>query len=216
MVLTMTGCAPQAPQGDALYQDGQQRFTAMWDAMHSVLMAVDDGEWEATAGGYGAGAGSCPNSGGSLDGYVFEYRRSAPLADRDPQQVSDDAVAAFKDLGLDPETAVYGSGDRAQWNVIAEGDPVGRAVVTVEVDLQKILVTADTSCAPGSPWDLNGMVFDDPDMTGVDHWRRQPATEGADSVPMFYFPADGPLFWNEDGTPVEPQPVITDPPQRSS
>ncbi|MBW9094187.1 hypothetical protein JNB62_10875 [Microbacterium jejuense] len=213
----MTGCAAAAPEGNALYQDGEQRFTARFDAMHSVLMAVEDGEWDVTMGGYGAGAGPCPGKNGSGDGYVLsEYRRSLPLDGRDPQQVSDDAVAAFKALGLEPETTVFGADDRAQWNVIAEGDPVGRAVVSVEVDQQKILVSADAACTPGDWTALDAMVFDDPDGTAEDLWRRTPATEGPDSVPMFYFPADGPLFWNEDGTPVEPQPVITDPPRRSS
>lgn len=213
-VLTMTGCAAQVPEGEVLYQDGEQRFTAMWDAMHSVLMAVNEGEWHVPAGGYGASAGPCLDS-GSDDGYRMEYRRSWVSEDLDPQAISDAATAAFEALTLNPEQAVYGSGDHAQWNVIAEGDPVGRAVVSVEVDLQTVLVSADLPCAPGNWQALNAMVFDDPDMT-TEAWRRQPAAEGPGSVPMFYFPADGPLFWNEDGTPVEPQPVITDPPQRAN
>ncbi|MFF2493977.1 hypothetical protein [Agromyces sp. NPDC058064] len=206
----MTGCTAQAPEGDALYQDGEQRFTNMWDAMHSVLSAVHDGEWAVPVGGYGAAPGACTAS--SSEGFRFEYRRSWASDDLDPQAISDAAVAAFESLSLQPETNVFGEGDQEEWNVIAEGDPVGRAVVTVRMDLQTVDVTTLTTCAPGDPVALDAMVFDDPDMSS-EAWRRMPATERPDSVPMFFFPVDGPVFWNEDKTPVDPQPVITDPPQ---
>jgi len=34
-----------------------------------------------------------------------------------------------------------------------------------------------------------------------------------DSNPQFYFPEGGPLFYDEDGTPIVPQPVVTEVPQ---
>jgi len=77
-----------------------------------------------------------------------------------------------------------------------------------------VTASADTPCTPGDSDALSAMVGDD-ENRGDDilTWRSIPATEGVDSVPQFYFPAGGPVYFNEDESLVEPQPVVTDPPK---
>ncbi|WP_341940260.1 hypothetical protein [Microbacterium sp. LWH10-1.2] len=214
LVLVTTGCAAQAaPEGDELYRDGEQRYLAMANTMHTVLMGVHEGVWDVPIGGYGAFPIAC-DLGLADDGYRFAYRRSVALPDVDGQALSDVAVKAFADAGLEPEAAVYGEGDRAEWNVIAEDDAVGRAVLTIRPAEGTVTASADTPCTPGESDALSAMVGDDENRgDDVLTWRSIPATEGVDSVPQFYFPAGGPVYFNEDESLVEPQPVVTDPPK---
>lgn len=215
LVLVMTGCAAQAvPEGDELYRDGEKRYLAMATTMHEVLMGVHEGDWEVPFGGYGAVPIAC-DLGLSDDGYRFGYRRSVDLAAIDGEALSQLAVKAFEKVGLKPETAVYGEGgDRPEWNVIAEDDVVGRAVVTIRPGESWVGVSADTPCSPGNAGDLSRMVTDDGNRGNDDQvWRTLPAIEGVDSVPQFYFPAGGPVYFNEDESLVDPQPLVTDPPK---
>lgn len=216
LVLMMTGCGVQAqvPQGDDLYRDGEQRYLAMATTMHSVLMGVHEGEWTVPTGGYGAVPVGCTLGVGGDLGYRFSYRREATLPDMDGEAVSEAATAAFRDAGLSGQAAAYGAGDAAEWNLVAEDDDLGRVVVTIVPGESRVEVSADTPCAPGNAGELSRMVTDD-EARGSDAltWRGLPAFEGPDSVPIFYFPVGSPVYFDEDGTPVEPQPVVTDPPK---
>lgn len=52
LVMTMTSCG-SAPEGDALYRDGEKNYVAYSTVMHSVIMAIHDGEWAVDQGSYG-------------------------------------------------------------------------------------------------------------------------------------------------------------------
>jgi hypothetical protein len=211
LVLMMTGCS-SALDGDALYQDGADRYFPLAKGMHSVLMSLHEGEWTIGDGGHGAMPTSCRADDGGA-GYFLDYVRALSTDISDPQQVSDTAARAFEKLGLTPDAYVLGDGDDAEWYVVAEGDPVGRAVVTIRPVRGEIDVTARTACTPGDSNELSGMVLDDAEVPDMDAWRRLPATEVPESVPQFYFPKDGPVYYNADRTPVQPQPLVTDPPK---
>lgn len=211
LVLMMTGCAQAAPEGDELYRQAAEQYFPLAEDMHGVIMAIHEGEWAVDQGAYGALGTSCQR-GADEFGYFFDYARTVTLEGLDPQAVSATAASAFAELGLDPDVAVRGEGDGEEHVVIAEGERIGRAVVTIRPARDQIRVTARTPCAPGSAHEVTALVFGDeriPEGAAL----RMPATEGPDSVPQFYFPADGPLYYDEDGTPVDPQPVVTDPPE---
>lgn len=216
LVLTMTGCGvpAQVPQRDALYRDGEQRYLAMATTMHTVLMGVHEGDWTVPTGGYGAVPIGCSLEGSGDLGYRFSYRREVTLPGMDGETMSAAATAAFRDAGLKGEAAGYGKGDAAEWNLVAEDEALGRVVVTIVPGASRVEVSADTPCAPGNAGELSRMVTDD-EARGSDTltWRSLPATEGPDSVPLFYFPVGSPVYFNEDGSPVEPQPVVTAPPK---
>lgn len=214
LVLVMTGCGAAVPEGDALYRDGEKRFMELATRMHTVLMGIHEGVWTIPVGGDGAVPGSCTIGFGGADGYAFSYRRTVDLPGMDPEAVSAAAVAAFREAGFDGTPTTYGSGESAEWNVIADDETLGNVVATIRPREGRVEVSADTPCVPGKAGDLSYMVTDDEHRgDGPSTWRYLPATEGPDSVPQFYFPADGPIYFNEDETPVEPQPVVTDPPK---
>jgi len=212
LVMTMTGCGAAVPEGDALYRDGEKRFLEMATRMHTVLMGIHEGLW--TVDEYGAIPGGCTIGFGGPDGYAFGYRRSVELPGMDPEAMSAAAVAAFREAGFDGKPVTYGSGDAAEWVVLADDETLGNVVATIRPKEGHVIVSVDTPCVPGDAGDLSYMVTDDGNR-GSDPftWRYFPATEGPESVPQFYFPADGPIYYNEDGTLVDPQPVVTDPPK---
>ena len=215
LVLLMTGCAAQpAPEGDALYRDGEKHYLAMASMMHDIIMDIHEGDWEIPFGGYGAVPGSCDQELVD-DGYSFHYDRTVDMVDMDPQAISDLAVEAFKSAGLDPATSIYGEGgDRPQWNIIAEDDSIGSIFVEIHPAEGWIGASVDSLCFPGNADDLGWMVTDDGNRSNDDAvWQTLPAFEGVNSLPQFYFPAGSPRYFNEDKSLVIPQPVVTDPPQ---
>src|SRR5690606_4921359 len=124
----------------------------------------------------------------------------------DVDAVVSSATAAFEEAGMEAQTVTYGSGDRAETNVIATGGPVVRGVVTVRPHRGMIEVSASPACFPGDAGELSDMIFDG--LVYEDAWRRFPAFEGPDWQPRFYFPEDGsPVYWDEEGKPLEPQPT---------
>jgi len=212
LVVTMTGCGAAVPEGDALYRDGEKRFLEMATRMHTVLMGIHEELW--TVEEYGAIPIACTIGFGGPDGYAFTYRRSVNLPEMDPDAVSAAAVAAFREAGFDGRPVTYGSGDAAEWVVLADGETLGNVVATIRPKEGRVIVSVDTPCAPGNAGDLSYMVKDAANRgADLSTWRYFPATEGPESVPQFYFPADGPIYVNEDGTLVDPQPVVTDPPK---
>jgi hypothetical protein len=215
LVMVMTGCAAQAaPEGDELFRDGERRYLALANTMHTVLMGVHEGDWSVPFGGYGVVPEPCDLVFAG-EGYSLTYVRGVRLPGVDGPAMSDVAVAAFAEVGLTGKAVVYGEGgERPEWNVIAEDDVVGRAMVTIRPAEDWVGVSAHSLCFPGNAWDLSWMVTDDGNRANDDVvWRTLPATEGVDSVPQFYFPAGGPVYFNEDETLVEPQPLVTEPPE---
>lgn len=211
LVLTMSGCAADAPEGDELYAQAAEQYFPMAEDLHSVIMAIHEGEWAVDQGGYGAQGVSCQR-GANEFGYMFNYARTVTIEGLDAEQLSDTAAMAFTELGASPEVTVRGDGDSREYSIVATSDRVGRAVVTIRPAREEVRVTARTECAPGSAHDLTALVLGEERIpAGAAH--RLPATETPDSLPQFYFPADGPLYYNEDDTPVVPQPVVTEVPQ---
>ena len=122
----------------------------------------------------------------------------------------DAADEALQGLGLETRRQSFGRGEDREDQLLASGEGMELLVVSVIPTTGSLIVTADSDCAPGSADELGDMVFGgSEDMA---RWRWLPATEGPEWVPQFYFPPDGPVYYNEDGTPVDPQPVVTDPP----
>ncbi|MGA7147728.1 MAG: hypothetical protein WBX17_04460 [Microbacterium sp.] len=207
VLLMTTGCAAEAePQGDALYAAGEERYTAFATGLHDVLMTVHDQTWDVKQNDYGAAPISCPGSGG----YFFQALRRATPSDADATDLERRAREALEALDLEVTSSVLGSGDRQEYNVVGVGGVFERVVVAIQVASGSVLVTAKSTCAPGSAPELGDLVF--ADSTARDQWRLLPATEGPDSVPQFYFPPDGPVYYDEAGDPIQPQPVVTDPP----
>ncbi|WP_404437449.1 hypothetical protein LG322_02220 [Microbacterium aerolatum] len=206
MVVTMTGCGATVPTGDALYRDGEERYTDYSTAMHDVIMAIHDGDW--TVESYGASPIACSADGG-VSGYAFSWVRTLEPEQLDVDAVVADASSAFEEAGMVPETSVLGDGERREVNVIATGGSVGRGVVTVRPGRGTIEVSAAPGCFPGDAGDLSDMVFDGLVYTGAS--QRFPGFEGPTWQPRFYFPEEGsPVYRNEDGTPIQPQPDDTE------
>ncbi|MEJ1922299.1 hypothetical protein [Microbacterium sp. KHB019] len=207
MAVVMTGCGSAAPTGDALYRDGEARYVEYATVMHSVIMAIHEGEW--TVESYGASPIACRIDGGADRGYAFSWVRTLAMDGVDADAVAADASSAFESAGMEPSTTVLGEGENGEINVIATDATVGRGVVTVRPARGMVEVSATTGCFPGDAGDLSDMVFDGLIYTGAA--QRFPAFEGPDWQPRFYFPQDGsPIYRNEDGTPVTPQPADTD------
>lgn len=211
VVLSLSGCAA-APQGDALYRDGEKRFLETATRLHTVLMGIHEGVW--TVDEYGAIPHSCTMGFGGPYGYAFSYRRSVELPEMDAEQVGAATVAAFGEAGLDVAPTTSGTGSQGDWTVIADDETLGNVVATIRPRARRVEVSVDTPCTPGDAGDLSAMVSAE-DEWGNDTltWRYLPATEGPGSVPQFYFPPDSPAYVTEDGTLVEPQPKVTEPPK---
>lgn len=210
LVLTMTGCSTPEPTGDDLYGTAADKYSAMAEGLHSVIMAVEPTDWAVDQGAHGAHPRSCQDDAGA-DGYFLNAVRTLALPDADVDALTASAVDAFASLGVEASVTTLGEGDAQERNIIGEGGFAQRTVVTIRTATGDIRVTTQTDCTPGSAHDLAALVFGE-ERLPADPWRRLPATEGPDSVPQFYFPPDGPVYYDEAGTPVEPQPLVTDPP----
>lgn len=208
MVLLMTtGCGSNpTPEGDALYAAGAEQYGEFAGGLHSVLMAVHDDTWSVRESDYGAAPTTC--SGG--EGYFFHAIREATPTGADADELESRATQALQALDLDVTSQVLGSGEAEQRSVVATGGAFDRLTITIHPANGVVLVTASSTCSDGSAAELGDLVF--AQSTARDQWRLLPATEGPDSVPQFYFPADGPLYYDEAGDPIDPQPVVTDPP----
>lgn len=209
LVLTMTGCAAEAPApaGDDAYATARDRYTAMANELHAVIMAIEPAEWTVDQGQYGAMPVGCQVGASADTGFFFSAVRTVELSDRDPQQIADAADAAFADLGVEAEVGSFGEGVAREVNVVGESD-AARTVVNIKPETGQVRVTSETVCEPGSTDEITTTMFGE-ELYPLDVWRRMPATEGPASVPQFFFPADGQVFYEEDGTPVDPQPVVT-------
>ena len=213
LVMAMTGCSSSTPpQGDDLYQQASAAYFPLAEDMHTVIMAVHSGTWEIEDGAHGARPGGCQVGTSDEFGYRLDYVRGVQLDDIDPEAVTAAAEEAFTQVGADVESQVRGSGEREQYVVIATSERIGRAVVTVWPARQKVRVTAETSCLPGKSTELTNLIFGEEKLTETS-FLRLPITETPETVPQFYFPPEGPEYIKEDGTPVDPQPVVTDPPK---
>lgn len=212
LVMSVSGCAA-APEGGALYRDGEKRFLEMATRMHTVLMGIHEGAW--TVDEYGAIPHGCTIGFGGAKGYAFSYRRSVDLPDMDAEQVSAAAVAALREAGFTVAPETDGAGAGAEWGVVVvDDDALGNVVTTIRPSQGRVEVSVDTPCTPGNAGELSAMVTAE-DEWGSDTltWRYLPATEGPGSLPQFYFPPGSPAYVTEDGTLVQPQPIVTDPPQ---
>ncbi|CAH0215609.1 hypothetical protein SRABI76_02378 [Microbacterium oxydans] len=210
LVMTMTSCgSATAPEGDELYRDGEKNYVAYATVMHSVIMAIHEGDWVVDQGAFGATPIPC-RIGGEVSGYTFSWVRVLePAEEIDVDAVVAAATSAFEDAGVETETARFGEGERQEVNVIGTGGDVGRGVVTIRPGRNQISASATPGCMPGDAADLSDMVFGELAYEGAS--LRFPAFEGPGWQPRFYFPKEGsPVYFNADGTPIEPQPTTTE------
>ncbi|WP_323986458.1 hypothetical protein [Microbacterium plantarum] len=215
LVLTMTGCGGQGDPGSTggagggesgeTYAQAEQRFTALATGVHSVIMAIEPAEWSVVDGAYGAHPTGCQSGLSEEGGYRLVAVRGIELPGRDPLEVAQAATGAFDALGIDSDTADRGQGDAREVTVVATGGIAERTVVTIRPATGQVRVSAETECAPGSAHDLAMQVFGE-ERLPADVWRRLPAFDGPTSEPSFSFPPDGPLYYDESGNPVQPQP----------
>lgn len=206
LLLTGCGAAGTEPEGDALYAAGEQHYTGFSGGLHRVLMAMDEGTWTVAQKDYGVVPILC--AGG--EDYFFHAIRQSAAAGVDAEELRARAVGAFEELDVDVTTTEFGTGTQEEWNIIGAGGVFERAVVSIRPATGGALVTARSTCAEGDAGELAEMVFDR--STALDQWRLVPATEGPEWTPQFFFPEGGPLYYEADGTPVDPQPVSTAPP----
>ena len=209
MVLLMTaGCAATAAPADddGLYAAGREHHEEFATGLHDVLMAVDPDTWAVRQGDYGAAPVTCEGG----DGYFFHAIREATPQGADADELVRRTTEALDRLDLDVTSEVLGAGDDEQRAIVGVGAVFERLAVTIRPATGVVLVTASSVCGPGSAAALGDLVF--AGSTARDQWRLLPATEGPDSVPMFYFPPDGPVYYDAAGDPVDPQPVVADPP----
>jgi hypothetical protein len=213
LVLMMSSCAAtpsdEQPAAD-VYTQAREQFTAMADELHTVIMAIEPTDWRVDQGQYGARPSGCQLGISSDTGYSFTAVRALELPGRDAADIAAAASEGFAELGIDAEAVERGSGDAREVTVVGESDAARTVVVIRPVD-GRVLVSSETACIAGSSSDILTTMFGE-ELYPDDVWRRLPATEGPSSVPLFFFPPDGPVYYNEDGTPVEPQPLVTDAP----
>ncbi|KAA9084976.1 hypothetical protein [Microbacterium radiodurans] len=210
LVLMMSSCTAtpgdDEPAAD-LYGQAREQYTAMAEQLHAVIMAIEPVEWRVDQGQYGARPSGCQLGVSSETGYSFSAVRALELPGRDPAQVAAAASEGFAELGVAAEVVERGSGDAREVTVVGESD-AARTVVVVRPADGRVLVSSETGCLPGSSSEILTTMFGE-ELYPDDVWRRIPATEGPSSVPQFFFPADGPLYYEEDGTPTQPQPLVT-------
>lgn len=219
----LTGaCAgmPRVPAGEAesaqdqraadLYIRAREQFTTMADELHTVIMAIKPTDWRVDQGQYGARPSGCQVGVSSATGYSFTAVRALELPGRDAAEVASAASDAFTELGVDADVVERGSGDAREVTIVGKSDTARTVVVIRPVD-GRVLVTSETACAPGAISDILTTMFGE-ELYPDDVWRRLPATEGPSSVPQFFFPPDGPVYYDETGVPLQRQPLVTDPP----
>lgn len=200
LALTTTACTAPAPTGDELYSSAEARYRPFASSMHSVLMAVHEDEWAVGQKAHGAAPISCDDG----RGYRFAVIRSATTPELDADETAARAVDAMQHLGISAESGGHGSGAAAERVIVGSGEAIERMVVTIRPEHGDIRVTAQTGCEPGEAWELSDLIFGDSGQE--DRWRWLPAFEGPHSEVRFSFPADGPVHYDEDGTPILPPP----------
>ncbi|MDD7930569.1 hypothetical protein [Microbacterium thalli] len=211
-LLLVSGCGDPGRLGDGeTYAQARERFSAFAAGVHSVIMAIEPTEWSVVDGAYGAHPTGCQLGLSEEGGYRLVAVRGLELPGRDPLDVAAAASEALASLGIESDTTERGQADAREVTVVAEGGVAERTVVTIRPATGQVRVSSETECAPGSAHDLATEVFAE-ERLPADIWRRLPATEGPSSVPQFFFPPDGPVYYDETGVPVQPQPLVTDPP----
>lgn len=216
LVLTMSGCGGQSDPGSTggtgeggageTYAQAEGRFTTMATGVHSVIMAIEPTEWSVVDGAYGAHPTGCQSGLSEEGGYRLVAVRGLELPGRDPLDVAAAASEAFASLGIESVTTDRGQADAREVTVVAEGGIAERTVVTIRPATGQVRVSSQTECAPGSAHDLATEVFAE-ERLPADVWRRLPAFDGPDSEPSFSFPAGGPMYYDEAGNPLQPQPT---------
>ena len=205
LVLMVAGCGGvEAPTGDALYVDAKPRYERFAETVHVALMAAHEGVWQVSEKEHGAAPFSCDD----FKGYEFSSGFSADVSVSEAAGSLDAADEALQGVGLETRRQSFGSGEDREDQLLASGEGMELLVVSVIPTTGSVTVTASSECTRGDFYALGEMVFDG--SADVARWQRLPATEGPEWVPQFYFPPDGPVYYNEDGTPVDPQPVVTD------
>lgn len=203
LVVTMTGCSAPVT-GDSLYREAEKHYVEYSTIMHSVIMAIHEGEWAVNHGSFGAAPVACQIN--STDrGYAFVWDRLLEPESLDVDAVIAQATDAFADAGLDVQTTRFGEGDREEINVMASGPGLERGAITIRPARNQIAATATHGCFEGDAIEVVDLVF------GGEVYRdaslRYPAVEGPDWQPRFYFPEEGsPVYTNSDGTPIDPRP----------
>lgn len=213
LAVIMVGCTPSAEnpspgEGTSQYREAEARYLEYSTIMHSVIMAIEPGAWTVDQGRWGAAAITCQQEGGER-GYAFDWARQLQPAELDVDAVIEAASSAFAEAGLDVQTTTFGEGERKKVEVIGSGDGVGHGVVSMRPAVNQITVTATHGCFSGDALEITKMVFGGEVYEGAS--LRYPAVEGPDWQPRFYFPEEGsPVYVNPDGTPVDPQPVVSE------
>lgn len=196
--------APDPPLCQDAYHVAAQHYFDLARTMHRVLMDIHTGTWAVDHGAYGAYCSSCLSPDGEPR-YAMNYARSASLTDS-PEEIQRRAVAALSTEQFRVTTSEFGADEVDQYNVIATGEGIERAVVRISTATGRVRVTAVTSALPGPAHEVNLAIFGD---AADDLWRRLPAHEGPDSEPQFHFPPGSPLHYGPDGavlaTPLTPQ-----------
>lgn len=214
VVLLVSGCgstaAPEpteAPEGHALYAAGAEVHERFSTGLHSVLMAVNEGTWAVQQKESGVVPILCSGEGG----FFFQAIRESTQLATDADELQQRATGALEALDLDVTTRVLGSGENEERAIVGVGGVFERVTVSIRPATGAALVTARSACADGDAGELAELVF--AQSTDPAPWRLVPATEGPASAPQFYFPPDGPLYYDEAGNPLDPQPVNTNPPE---
>lgn len=209
-VLGACQAVPADEEVSELYAQAQDRYMQMADQLHTVLMAIEPTVWAVDQGQHGAVPSGCQLGLSSSAGYSFTAVRTLGLPDRDAEEIVDAATAALLASGAQVEDS--GAGEPRSG--VTGSDDVARTSVSYDPTSGQVRVWSRTECQPGSAPGLTAAIYGQ-DPYPEDVWRRLPATEGPASVPQFFFPDGGPLFYDESGRPVDPQPVITVPPVRT-
>lgn len=205
VLLMVTGCSGSStPEGEALYTAGAERYDEFASGLHAVLMAVHEDTWAVRQKDFGAVPIACEDG----KGYSFHAIREATPTGVSADELQQRAERSLEELGLEVSTEVFGSGEDEQRAIVGTGGIFDQAAVTIRPATGVVLVTAGSTCGEGSAAELGDLVF--AESTARDQWRYLPATEGPASVPQFYFPSDGPVYYDEAGDPVDPQPVLTE------
>jgi hypothetical protein len=199
----LTAACAGTPDADT-YRQARERFMAMADELHTVIMAIEPTDWRVDQGQYGARPSGCQLGVSSDTGYSFTAVRALEMPGRDAVDIAAAASEGFAALGVDAETGSRGTGDAREVTVVGESD-AARTVVVIRPADGRVLVSSETACAAGSSSDILTTMFGE-ELYPDDVWRRLPATEGPSSVPQFSFPPGSPLHYDESGAPIEPPP----------
>lgn len=201
------------PTGDHFYELAAEQYFAFAGELHEVLMSVHDGQWQVWQGDYGALPGGCQFEPWAVYGYSFTATRTVQLTDVDGRALVQQTRDLLLSLG---RTVDYTESPAAAtgFNVTGSKGDLGTIRLSVKETTGEVRVRASTPCRHGSATELAPMVWADHLDLDFQGGRLLPATEGPDSVLLFYFPPDGPRYYDENWDPVDPQPLVTSPQRR--